>query len=284
MTELRRQMQADLRVRNYAARTQAIYIRRVAEMAMHFGRSPDTLGREEISGYLRYLKDERDVSRSAFKQTVGALRFLYQVTLDRADLVPHIPYPREKRRHPVVLSREEVRRLLKAIANLKHRALAMTLYGGGLRISEVLGLQVGDIDSDRMVITVRHGKGDQDRQVVLSTVLLEALRAYCRVYRPRTWLFEGQVTGQALTSRTVQRVISAARERAGITKRVTPHVLRHSYATHLLESGTDLRMIQTLLGHRALQTTAIYTHVATARLRLIKSPLDALSPEVVSAE
>ncbi len=284
MSELRRQMQADLRVRNYAERTQAIYIRRVAQMAMHFGRSPDTLGREELRGYLRYLKEERDVSRSSFKQTVGALRFLYRVTLDRPELLPHLPYPRQKRRNPVVLSPEEVERLLKAVRNLKHRAMAMTLYGGGLRTSEVLGLQVRDIDSDRMVITVRHGKGDKDRQVVLSVVLLETLRAYCRVYRPRTLLFNGQVPGQPLTSRTVQRVIRAAGARAGIMKRVTPHVLRHSYATHLLESGTDLRMIQTLLGHRALSTTAIYTHVATARLRSIKSPLDALSPEFVPSE
>lgn len=248
MSELRRKMQADLRVRNYAERTQAIYVRRVAEMALHFGRSPDALGREEVRGYLRYLKEERDVSRSAFKQTVGALRFLYRVTLDRPELLRHIPYPRQKRRHPVVLSRDEVGRLLEALVNVRHRALAMTLYGGGLRVSEVLGLRVDDIDSDRMVITVRHGKGGKDRQVVLSTVLLETLRAYCRVYRPRTWLFYGQVPGQPLTSRTVQRVIRAAGERAGITKRVTPHVLRHSYATHLLESGTDLRMIQTLLG------------------------------------
>ncbi len=278
MSELRRKMQADLRVRNYAELTQATYIRRVAEMALHFGRSPDTLSREELRGYLRHL-NEQGVSRSAFKQTVGALRFLYRVTLDHPELLPVVRYPRQKRRKPVVLSQAEVGRLLEVLGNLKHRALAMTLYGGGLRVSEVLGLQMRDIDSDRMVITVRHGKGDEDRQVVLSTVLLETLRAYCRAYRPLTWLFEGRVPGQALTSRTVQVVIKAAGVRAGITKPVTPHKLRHSYATHLLESGTDLRMIQTLLGHRSLQSTAIYTHVATARLRSIKSPLDALSPE-----
>ena len=283
MSELRRKMQADLRVRNYADLTQATYIRRVAEMALHFGRSPDTLSREELRGYLRHL-NEQGVSLSAFKQTVGALRFLYRVTLDRPELLPSVRYPRQKRRKPVVLSQAEVGRLLEVLGNLKHRALAMTLYGGGLRVSEVLGLQMRDIDSDRMVITVRHGKGDEDRQVVLSTVLLETLRAYCRAYRPLTWLFEGRVPGQALTSRTVQVVIKAAGVRAGITKPVTPHKLRHSYATHLLESGTDLRMIQTLLGHRALQTTAIYTHVATTRLRSIKSPLDALIPEFVPTE
>ncbi len=283
MSELRRKMQADLRVRNYADLTQATYIRRVAEMALHFGRSPDTLSREELRGYLRHL-NEQGVSLSAFKQTVGALRFLYRVTLDRPELLPSVRYPRQKRRKPVVLSQAEVGRLLEVLGNLKHRALAMTLYGGGLRVSEVLGLQMRDIDSDRMVITVRHGKGDEDRQVVLSTVLLETLRAYCRAYRPLTWLFEGRVPGQALTSRTVQVVIKAAGVRAGITKPVTPHKLRHSYATHLLESGTDLRMIQTLLGHRSLQSTAIYTHVATARLRSIKSPLDALSPECERTE
>ena len=283
MSELRRKMQADLRVRNYADLTQATYIRRVAEMALHFGRSPDTLSREELRGYLRHL-NEQGVSLSAFKQTVGALRFLYRVTLDRPELLPSVRYPRQKRRKPVVLSQAEVGRLLEVLGNLKHRALAMTLYGGGLRVSEVLGLQMRDIDSDRMVITVRHGKGDEDRQVMLSTVLLETLRAYCRAYRPLTWLFEGRVPGQALTSRTVQVVIKAAGVRAGITKPVTPHKLRHSYATHLLESGTDLRMIQTLLGHRSLQSTAIYTHVATARLRSIKSPLDALSLECERTE
>lgn len=278
MSELRRKMQADLRVRNYAERTQTIYIRCVAEMALHFGRSPDTLSREELRDYLRHLK-EQGVSLSAFKQTVGALRFLYRVTLDRQELLPYMRYPRQKRRKPVVLSQAEVGRLLEVLGNLKHRALAMTLYGGGLRLSEAVSLQVRDIDSDRMVITVRHGKGDEDRQVMLSAVLLETLRAYCRVYRPRTWLFEGQAPGQPLTGRAVQRVIKAAGVRAGITKPVTPHKLRHSYATHLLDAGTDLRMIQTLLGHRSLQSTAIYTHVATARLRSIKSPLDALSPE-----
>ena len=278
MSELRRKMQADLGVRNYAERTQAIYIRRVAEMALHFGRSPDTLSREELRDYLRSLK-ERGVSLSAFKQTVGALRFLYRVTLDRQELLPYVRYPRQKRRKPVVLSQAEVGRLLEVLVNLKHRALAMTLYGGGLRLSEVLGLQMRDIDSDRMVFTVRHGKGDEDRQVILSRVLLETLRPYCRTYRPQTWLFEGQVPGQPLTGRSVQRVIKAAGARAGITKPVTPHKLCHSYATHLLDAGTDLRLIQTLLGHRSLQSTAIYTHVATARLRSIKSPLDALSPE-----
>ena len=165
MSELRRKMLADLRIRNYAERTQEIYIARVAETARHFERSLEDLSSEEVRGYLRYLKEERQVSRSAFAQVVGALRFLYRVTLDRPDLMPHLPYPRLKRRHPVVLSAQEVVQLLRAIGNLKHRTVAMVLYGAGLRISEALRLQLRDVDSARMVLTVRHGKGDQDRQV-----------------------------------------------------------------------------------------------------------------------
>jgi site-specific recombinase XerD len=277
-------MLADLRIRNYAARTQEIYIARAAEAAQHFERSPEDLSSEDLRGYLRYLKEERGVSRSAFAQMVGALRFLYRVTLDRPDLMPHLPYPRLKRRHPVVLSVQEVVQLLRAIGNLKHRTVAMVLYGAGLRISEALSLQLRDVDSTRMVLTVRHGKGDQDRQVALSPVLLEALRTYWRAYRPPSWLFPGQTTDRPLGPSTIQRAVKAARIRARIAKPATAHTLRHSYATHLMEAGTDLRVIQTLLGHRSLKTTAIYTHVATERVRATRSPLDALSPELVISE
>ena len=200
MSELRRRMLTDLRIRNYAERTQEIYIARVAEAACYFKRSPDGVTHEEVRSYLRYLKEERRVSRSAFAQTVGALRFLYRVTLDRGDMVPHLPYPRLKRRHPVVLSPEEVVRLLQAVWNLKHRTVAMVLYGAGLRISEGLKLQLRDVDSARMVLTVRHGKGDQDRQVALSPVLLEALRAYWRAYRPQSVAVPGAGEGPPVTS------------------------------------------------------------------------------------
>ena len=284
MSELRRKMLADLRIRNYAERTQEIYITRVAEMARDLGRSPDTLSGEEVREYLRYLKEERDVSRSAFAQVVGALRFLYRETLDRPEMMPRIRYPRSKRRHPVVLSPEEVARLLKAIRNLKHRTVALVLYGAGLRVSEALALELRDIDSARMVITVRHGKGDADRQVVLSEVLLEALRTYWLAYRPARCLFPGQDREQPMVSSTIQRALKAARVRAGIAKPAGPHVLRHSYATHLMEAGTDLRVIQTLLGHRSIKTTQIYTHVATERLRGIRSPLDALSGALASTD
>jgi len=284
MSELRQQMLADLRIRNYAERTQKIYIARVAAMARHFKRSPEQLTKEEVRGYLRELKEGRRVSRSAFAQVISALRFLYQVTLDRPEMVPHLPYPRLKRRHPVVLSAEEVVRLLRAVRNLKHRTVALVLYGAGLRISEALALQLRDVDSARMVLTVRHGKGDQDRQVGLSGVLLDALRVYWRAYRPMDWLFPGQKEGQPMGPETIQRALKAARLKAGIAKPATPHTLRHSYATHLMEAGTDLRVIQTLLGHRSLRTTQIYTHVATERLRSVASPLDALSSELVLTE
>ena len=284
MSELRRKMLTDLRIRNYAERTQEIYITRVAEMARDVGRSPDELSGEDVREYLRYLKEERGVSRSSFAQVVGALRFLYRETLDRPEMMPRIRYPRSKRRHPVVLSPEEVVRLLKAIRNLKHRTVALVLYGAGLRITEALALELRDIDSDRMVITVRHGKGDQDRQVALAEVLLDALRTYWRAYRPRRWLFPGKTTDQPLGPSTIQRALKAARVRAEIAKPAGPHILRHSYATHLMEAGTDLRVIQTLLGHRSIRTTQIYTHVATERLRGIRSPLDALSGVLASTE
>ncbi len=284
MSELRRKMLTDLRIRNYAERTQEIYITRVAEMGRHFGRSLADLSAEEVREYLRYLTEERKVSRSEFAQTVGGLRFLYRFTLQRPEMVPQIPYPRLKRRHPVVLSPGEVARLLKAIRNRKHRTVALVLYGAGLRISEALALELRDIDSQRMVITVRHGKGDADRQVALSEVLLEALRTYWLAYRPARCLFPGGDPEKPMVSSTIQRALKAARVRAGIAKPAGPHVLRHSYATHLMEAGTDLRVIQTLLGHRSLRTTQIYTHVATERLRSTRSPLDALSGVLTSTE
>ena len=284
MSELRRKMLTDLRIRNYAERTQQAYIARVAEMARDLGRSPDALSGEEVREYLRYLKEERGVSRSWFTQVVGALRFLYRETLNRPEMVPHIPYPRVKRRHPVVLSPEEVARLLKAIRNLKHRTVAMVLYGAGLRLREGLELELRDIDSQRMVITVRHGKGDADRQVVLSEVLLEALRRYWLSRRPTIYLFPGQDPLKPMVPSTIQRALKAARQRAQILKPASAHTLRHSYATHLMEAGTDLRVIQTLLGHRSLRTTQIYTHVTTEHLRGARSPLDALSGVLASTE
>lgn len=276
MTPLRRRMLTDLRVRNYAPSTQKLYVSHVARFAAHFGRSPAELGAEQVRAYQRYLVDEKKVSWSYFNQAVCALRFLYQVTLDRPGMIEHLPFPRKERRLPTVLSTEEVVRFFDAISNLKHRALLLTVYAAGLRVSEVVSLRVADVDSKRMVIHVRQAKGNKDRLVMLSPVLLEALRRYCRWARPHDWLFPGQNPSRPLTTRTVQRVCRRAGDAAGLSKRVTVHTLRHSFATHLLESGADLRMIQTLLGHASLRTTSIYTHVSTQRLKEVRSPLDRL--------
>jgi site-specific recombinase XerD len=276
MSPLRQRMLEDLRVRNYAKKTQAMYVHRVARFARHFGRSPDELTTEDIRTYLVHLVEAERVSWSAFIQTACALRFLYRVTLDRGDIVPHIPYPRGSTKLPTVLSQEEVSRLLQAVRNVKHRTVLTTIYAGGLRISEALALTVSDIDSARMVITIRQAKGRRDRTVMLSPHLLEVLRRYARQERPRVWLFPGRRGEGPLGPSTVQRACARARKAAGITKHATVHTLRHSFATHLLEGGTDLRVIQVLLGHRSVRTTTIYTHVSAQRLHATLSPLDRL--------
>jgi len=274
MTALRTRMLEDLRIRNYAAKTQRVYVQSVAGFARHFGRSPDVLGPEEIRAYLMHLRDERKVSWSRFNQVVSALRFLYRYTLGREEMVPHLPYPRGERRLPRVLSMEEARRFLGSIANLKHRAALTTAYAAGLRVSEVVGLRVGDVDSQRMVIHVRQGKGRKDRMVMLSTQLLALLRVYVRAVRPGEWLFPGAVPARPLTVRSLQQACAKAARVSGLQKPVSVHTLRHSFATHLLEAGTDLRAIQTLLGHGSVRTTQRYTHVSTLRLQSIRSPLD----------
>lgn len=279
MTALRRRMQSDLRIRNYSPKTEKVYVGHVARFAAHFGRSPSELGPEEARAYVKHLVEEKQVSWSYYNQVVSALRFLYQVTLERPEIIASLPRPRHERRLPTVLSPTEIVRLLHAVENPKHRLLLLLAYGAGLRVSEVVGLRVADIDSDRMTIRVRQGKGRKDRQVMLSPVLLEELRTYCRWSRPTDWLFPSQRAGHPLTTRTVQRACHKAAEAAGLTKngrQITVHTLRHSFATHLLEAGTDLRVIQTLLGHRSVRTTQLYTHVSADRLRNIVSPLDRL--------
>jgi integrase/recombinase XerD len=280
MVSVSSKMRSDLQLRNYALRTQSMYLSRVRQMASHVGRCPSELTAEEVGDFLRYYRLEAGASLSAYKQMTAALRFLYRVTLDREGMVPHLPYPRRSDRRPVVLSREEVSRLLARIPTLTHRTIAMTLYGAGLRIAEALHLRVSDIDSARGIIRIRHGKGDVERQAMLSPVLLDALRSYWRVHRPADWLFPGRDPRRPLHERSVQRAISDAGRACGIPKRVTPHVLRHSFATHLMEDGTDLRLIQVLLGHRSIKTTALYMHVASERIRSARSPLDALGAPV----
>jgi integrase/recombinase XerD len=276
-TPLRQRMTEDLRIRNRSARTIKTYIGQVAKFAQHFKKSPELLGPEEIRQYQVYLVHERRVSWSHFNQAVCALRFLYHHTLRREWAITHIPFPRQPKKLPVVLSQSEVQRFLEAIRKLKYRAILMTAYAAGLRLSEVTQLQVSDIDSQRQTIRVRQGKGQKDRYVMLSPTLLELLRVYWRVERPRTWLFPGHTPETPISVTSVQRVCHRAGVDAGLSKRVTVRMLRHCFATHLLEAGVNVRVIQTLLGHRSLSTTQRYTHVSTQTVRATPSPLELLA-------
>jgi integrase/recombinase XerD len=281
MTPLRQRMIEDMRLRNFSPHTVDAYILAVRQFASHFGRSPQQLGGDDARCYLLHLVQEQKASWSRYNLARCALQFLYRTTLGRDEHFAKLPCARTPRRLPTVLGRDEVRRLLEvAASNVKHQALLMTLYGAGLRISEALALRPGDIDSRRMLICVRGGKGNKDRMVTLSPRLLAVLRDYWRQCRPGMWLFPQAGNPQRPTdSGTAHRIVARAARRAGITKRVSPHTLRHSYATHLLEAGTDLRSIQALLGHRSLKTTARYTHVSDAHLRTVLSPLELLAPQ-----
>jgi site-specific recombinase XerD len=270
-------MLEELQRRNYSSRTIRLYLRHVAEFAKHFHRSPDQLGAEDIRQYQLFLIQDKKPAWSTYNQIICALRFFYAKTLKRAFLLEEIPFPRMEQRLPLILSREEVARILTAPPHLKSRALLMTIYAAGLRRSEAAHLRVNDIDSARMTITVRQGKGRKDRVVMLSPVLLETLRQYWRHNKPKQWLFPGENPDQPISDNDVFAVFHNAVRRAGITKKVSPHSLRHSFATHLLESGTDLRTIQVLLGHRSLKTTARYLHVSQQHLRVTASPLDGLT-------
>jgi integrase/recombinase XerD len=276
MTPLRRRMTEDMLLRNRSPKTIKAYIGWVADFAQYFHTSPDRLGPEHIRSYLLHLLQERQASWDVYRQARLALRFFYTVTLGREWVVDRIPQPKVPKKLPVVLSRDEMARFLDALENPKHRALLMTAYAGGLRLSEVAHLRVEDIDSARMVIHVRQAKGQKDRVVMLSPRLLEVLRAYQKLYRPGPFLFPGQKPDRAVALRTVQMVCRRALEASGLSKHVHMHTLRHSFATHLLESGTDLRTIQVLLGHRSFSTTARYLHVTTAALQSTRSPLDGL--------
>jgi site-specific recombinase XerD len=276
MTPLRRRMIDDMTLRNFTQATIQAYVRAVARFAGYFHCSPDRLGREHVRTYLLHLLQERHVSHSYYKLTRCALRFFYRETLGRDDVPASLAPVKQPRTLPVVLGPDELARFFAAITNLKHRALLMTAYAAGLRVSEVTRLRVPDIDSARRVIRVRSGKGQKDRYVMLSPRLLEILRAYWKVARPGDFLFPGAAPDRPLTTGSVRKVCSRARRAAGLDKHVTVHTLRHSFATHLLEAGTDLRTIQVLLGHHSFSTTARYVHVATASLPSTQSPFDRL--------
>lgn len=277
MTPLRQRMIHDMKIRNYSPKTIKQYVAHVADFAQYFGQSPDVLAVEHVRQYQIHLAEQKQLSWSYFNGAVCALRFFYGTTLGRKDLIERIPYARRPKKLPSVLSREEVVRLFACIPHHVHRIILMTAYSAGLRISEVAKLNVDDLDSGRMLLRVRQGKGRKDRYVPLSNVLLEVLRGYAKLARPTDWLFPGAKSGHYISPRSIQRACTRAVQAAGIRKGTTMHTLRHSFATHLLESGTDIRTIQKLLGHKNLSTTTIYTHVTEVQIRSTKSPLDLLA-------
>lgn len=282
MTPLRQRMLEDLQIRNYSPVTIRVYLHSVSEFAKHFHKPPDQLGPEQIRQYQLFLIKEKQASQSTCVQLVCALRFFYTQTLHRKIEIERIPYPRRERKLPLILSREEVKALLDAARTLRHRALLATLYGGGLRVSEVTQLKVADVDARRSALWVRQGKGRKDRQTLLSPKLLELLRAYWRTERPTEWLFPNASRVQPISPKAAFLACRGAAQSAGIAKPVHPHSLRHAFATHLLESGTNLRTIQILLGHANLETTARYLHVADLSVRSTVSPLDSLDFDPVS--
>src|SRR6516225_6109527 len=277
ISPLRARMLEDMRVRNFGEPTQKDYIRHVKSFSIFLGRSPTTATPEDLRRYQVHQSRE-NVQPSTMNSAVSALRFFFRVTLDRPDMCRHLTQVRQERKLPVVLSKEEVRQLLETAPGVKYKAALSVAYGAGLRVSEVANLKVSDIDSKRMLLRIEQGKGKKDRHAMLSPRLLAILRDYWWVAKPSTWLFRGRDPLLPITTRQLHRVLCETAEALEINKRVTPHVLRHSFATHLLDQGVDIRVIQVLLGHAKLETTAIYTKVATKVLRSVTSPLDLLKP------
>lgn len=282
MPTLRQKMTEDMQLRNLSPQTQTSYLLQVTQFTRHFGVSPETLGPEQIRAYQLHLYNERKLSPSSVSVAVAALRFVYKVSLHRDwRLEDIIPFPKKPEKLPVILSPEEVRQFLDAINATNHRAILTACYAAGLRISEAVHLKSTDIDSQRMVIRVEQGKGQKDRYVMLSPTLLETLRSYWRAVRPKDWLFPGDVNGHPITKNAVEQACQKARRLCRISKPITPHSLRHAFAVHLLESGTDIRTIQLLLGHRSLATTARYLRIATTKVCATTSPLDLLTRPVL---
>jgi site-specific recombinase XerD len=265
----------DLRLKNFSPGTIKVYVHAVDRFARHFARSPNELGQEDVRTYLVHLIDQ-GLARSTCVLVRNALRHLFSDTLGRPDCVERLPRPKREQKLPVVLSREEVQRLFSVVTNLKQKALFMVAYDSGLRLSELRNLCVEDIDSERMVIRVRQGKGKKDRYARLTPGLLALLREYYRAYHPETLLFPGAFPHKPYDLATPGHLLKKACRKAGITKRVSMHTLRHSFATHLLEAGTNLRVIQQLLGHEKIQTTCVYTHISLEELRAAPSTMEML--------
>lgn len=281
MTPLRQRLTEDMQLRNFSTHTIEAYVRAVAQFSKRHGRSPDQLTGEQVRQHLLWMVKERRVSWSLYNQTRCALQFFFRVTLGRDEWFDKLPCAKRPKRLPTVLCAEELRRLFAAAAHEpRHQALLMTLYGAGLRISEALALKPADIDSQRMLIHVRDGKGHKARMVKLSPQLLSVLRSYWRQARPQDWLFpQASDPSRPQDGGGGCRIVQRFAKLAGITHAISPHTLRHSYATHLLDAGTDLRTIQVLLGHRNIKTTAIYLHVSQAKLATAADPLAMLYPQ-----
>lgn len=283
ITPLRQRMMDDMRMRKLSPKTQSSYIRAVRQLAAYLGRSPDTATVEDLRNYQLHLVDH-GISPVSLNAAITGLKFFFEITVNNGDLMARMQPVHVPRTLPVVLSREEVSRLIAAAGNLKHQTALSVAYGAGLRASEVVALKVGDVDSQRMTLRIEQGKGHKDRYAMLPPVLLERLRVWWRVARAQGkmldggWLFPGLDPIDQLSTRQLNRAIHAAAEAAQIDKRVSMHTLRHSFATHLLEQKVDIRVIQVLLGHKKLETTALYAQVATDLLREVISPLETLHP------
>lgn len=277
MGKLHDLMAQQLAIRNYSKHTCTLYLANVRELARYYMIAPDRLAIEQINAYQAHLV-ERRLSPSTINVAVCAIRFFYRVVLNRKWDIRRIPYQKRPKRLPTILSRDELIAFFGAVTNYKHRAIILVIYSAGLRVSEAARLRVGGIDVSRGVIRVEQGKGRKDRETLLSNQIVEMLAAYLESASPDAWLFPGAIPGRPISARSVERVVARGAAAAGLGKRVTPHTLRHAFATHLLEDGVHIRAVQLLLGHKSLKTTSIYTHVTEPYLRAARSPLDRLPP------
>lgn len=273
---LQQKMEEELILKGYSSSTRKNYLAHMKRFLLHADKQHERIETEDIRNYLLFLFKERNMSHSFVNQAISTIKFLFNVVLNRDDLRIHLPRPKKEEKLPDILSQSDIIRIFDSVYNIKHRAILLITYSAGLRVSEVVSLKVKDIDKDRMLIHIRQAKGKKDRYSILSESALTALRKYAAVYKVTDWLFPGEKEGSHISERTVQNIFKLACTKAKINKNVSVHSLRHSFATHLLEAGTDLRYIQELLGHRNSKTTEIYTHVSKKDIAKIRSPLDSL--------
>lgn len=287
MGALRDKMENDLKIRGFSENSIKAYLRHMRDVTIYFKKSPDILTLDDIYEFQKYITEEKNYSWSYFNQCVCAMRFFYEKTLRKDWNIKHIPYQKKAKKLPVVLSKEEVKKLIDEMDYIKHKAITLTLYSTGARISELVNLKPSDIDSKRMVVRINEGKGRKDRYVMLSPLLLVCLRKYWKLStpKPEQYLFNGAYIGKKMTRSGVNWFLRKNAKAAGIQKHISPHVLRHSFATHLLEDGVNIRVVQMVLGHESLRTTQIYTHIADTFFQTISSPLDTLySPSIKKGE